>query len=232
MSKYRYYSLAEAYRAKGVTVVIDVLRAFTTAACAFTAGAEAIYPVAGIREALQLKKHLPGSMVMGEENGIKPSSFDFGNSPVDISRMDFGGKSLIQRTSAGTQGLVKAANADELYAASFVVARATADWLRRVNPETITFIVTGQSLGRDGDEDRACGEYIQALIQDEQPDPIGYIHRVRSSSAGQSFFEKNKVEILKKDYELSVQIDQFNFVMPVFRKGTMLVMKSQPPVGL
>jgi len=231
MTDFKYYSLADTGKAQGVVVVIDVLRAFTTAAYAFNAGAVSIYPIGGIDEALELKKRLPGTLVMGEDNGIKPPGFDFGNSPVEISKINFGGKSLIQRTSAGTQGLVKARNAERLLAASFLVASATADYLRLINPDKISFIVTGQSLGRDGDEDRACGEYIQALICDNQPDPEEFIGRVRSSSAGRSFIKGNKGDGLKKDYEICIQLNKFSFIMPVSLEGKNLVMKKSLPFG-
>ena len=63
---------------------------------------------------------------MGEVHGRAPDSFEFGNSPFEISGIDFSGKTIIQRTSAGTQGIVEAATkAERLYAASLVTAEAT-----------------------------------------------------------------------------------------------------------
>jgi 2-phosphosulfolactate phosphatase len=63
---------------------------------------------------------------MREVRGQAPPGFDFGNSPFEISDIDFGGKTIIQRTSAGTQGIVEAAiEAERLYAASLVTAEPT-----------------------------------------------------------------------------------------------------------
>jgi hypothetical protein len=54
-----------------------------------------------------------------------PMASIFGNSPFEISDLDFWGKTIIQRTSAGTQGIVEAATkAERLYAASLVTAEA------------------------------------------------------------------------------------------------------------
>jgi 2-phosphosulfolactate phosphatase len=88
MTAFKFFTLDEALMASGLVVVIDVLRAFTTAAHAFDRGAEKILPVASVKEAFQLRKRLPGSFIMGEVDGIKPEGFDFGNSPDQISAMD------------------------------------------------------------------------------------------------------------------------------------------------
>ncbi len=189
MTEFKYFSLDEANQARGLVVVIDVLRAFTTAAHAFNVGAEKILPVAGVKDALQLRKQLPSSLIMGEVSGVKPPEFDFGNSPAKISTLNLDGKTMIKRTSAGTQGIVLAINADQIFAASFVVAKATAKIIQRLDPDVVSFIVTGESMGRDGDEDLACGEYIQALIHDQAADHSAFTQRVTNSSAGRLFLE-------------------------------------------
>jgi 2-phosphosulfolactate phosphatase len=67
-----------------------------------------------------------GQICMGEVGGKAPDGFDFANSPFENSGVDFGGKTILQRTSAGTQGIVAAATkGDRLYAASLVTAEAT-----------------------------------------------------------------------------------------------------------
>src|SRR5688572_24084000 len=90
----------------GPVVVIDVIRAFTTAAYAFGAGAEAIYLVATVEEALAFTHAHPHVLAMGEERGRRIEGFTFSNSPVEVSRADLRGRTLVQRTSAGTQGVV------------------------------------------------------------------------------------------------------------------------------
>jgi hypothetical protein len=62
---------------------------------------------------------------MGEVSGRAPPGFDFGNSPFEVSKVDFQGKTIIQRTSAGTQGIVVAAHrAERLYASSLLEVEA------------------------------------------------------------------------------------------------------------
>jgi 2-phosphosulfolactate phosphatase len=226
MSNFLYFPLTEAHLASGVTVVVDVLRAFTTAAYALAAGASEIYPVGTVAEALELKNELPNALTMGEVDALKPEEFDFGNSPAVISKQKLQGKILIQRTSAGTQGIVKAVNADYLLAASFVVACATAAHLQNLAPSSISFIITGQSLGRDGDEDRACAEYIAALVSGRRPDPDAFIDRVKTSTVGQLFLDSRNPHLSKVDFEMSIRVDQFNFPLLINCAKQRLVMKT------
>jgi 2-phosphosulfolactate phosphatase len=82
--------------------------------------------VRAVEEALELQRAGIGEICMGEVRGKAPDGFDFGNSPLEVSSVDFYGQTIIQRTSAGTQGIVVAAsNAERLYAASLVTAEAT-----------------------------------------------------------------------------------------------------------
>ena len=120
------HSLLEgATRATGTVAVIDVFRAFTTAAVALSNGASSIVMVRTIEEGLALREAGIGEVCMGEVGGRTPGGFDFGNSPFEISTVHFHGKTIIQRTSAGTQGVVATSKAKRLYAASLVTAEAT-----------------------------------------------------------------------------------------------------------
>ena len=122
----------------GAIVAIDVLRAFTTAAYAFGAGADAIHLVGTVDEARQLKADHPSWLAMGEDHGRRVDGFDFSNSPVEVAAHDLTGRTIVQRTSAGTQGVVAAQAATRLWCASLVCASATAIgaasvWARRAD---------------------------------------------------------------------------------------------------
>ena len=104
--------LTGAREARGTAVIIDVFRAFTTAAVAFSRGADRIVLVAEVDEALELRRRGVGDMCMGEVGGMRPEGFDFGNSPFELSHADVQGKTLIQSTRAGTVGVAAARDAD------------------------------------------------------------------------------------------------------------------------
>ena len=101
--------LTGAKQATGRVAVIDVLRAFTTAAVALANGASRIVMVGSVEDALMLRGAGVAQTCMGEVRGRAPDGFDFGNSPFEISNDDFGGKTIVQRTSAARKALSRRA---------------------------------------------------------------------------------------------------------------------------
>ena len=98
----RYATLEDCATVTGAMVAIDVLRAFTTAAYAFAAGAERIVLAGGVDEAFRLRAELPDALIMGEEGGLRVEGFDLGNSPVEFTREAVEGKRLVMSTTNGT----------------------------------------------------------------------------------------------------------------------------------
>ena len=122
----RYATLDTCAQATGLVVVIDVIRAFTTACFAFEAGTEKIVLVGEVEEALALRDRMPSALLMGEVDALLIEGFDYGNSPAALIGLDLTGRTLIHRTSSGTQGVVLSRQAEIILAASFVCAGATA----------------------------------------------------------------------------------------------------------
>jgi 2-phosphosulfolactate phosphatase len=85
------------------------------------------------------------------------------------------------------RGLTRFRHARALFAGSLVLARATATALLELQPAEVCFVITGEWVDRDGDEDIACADYIDALLHGEQPDPEHYAARVRDSDFGRRF---------------------------------------------
>jgi 2-phosphosulfolactate phosphatase len=223
--KFERASLQTCGEATGVVVVVDVIRAFTTAAFAFAAGAEDITLVGTVEEAVELHQRNPRALVMGEVQGLPPPEFDFGNSPFALTGMDLANRHLIQRTSAGTQGVVRSKKADKLLASSFCCAQATAEYITTLSPEIVTFVVTG--LGPDGlgEEDVACSDYLEALLEGTRPDTEAYVKRVRECRTSQRIFANPSCpEFRWEDIECCVSVDKFDFSMIIERQNDLLVM--------
>jgi len=218
--KFEYATNDTCHTASGLVVVIDVLRAFSNAAYAFSVGAESITLVGSTEEALTLKAGIHGALVMGEEHGQPPEGFDFGNSPTETLQQNLLGKHLIQRTSAGTQGVVRSANADTLFAASFVVAEATVRAIQRLEPEQVTFVITGRYF--DG-EDKACAEYLEARLRGQTPDSEPYLKRVRNAPELAHMPVENFPHVAS-DIDYCTRLDAFSFAMPITRKQGRSVM--------
>jgi 2-phosphosulfolactate phosphatase len=217
-------------RATGTVVVIDVLRAFSTAAYAFAAGASEILLVREVQEAEALRAQFPGASITGEVEGIRVPGFDFGNSPSELLGADLAGRRLIQRTSAGTQGIVLSAAAEHLLAGSLVCASAIVAYIQRLAPETVTFVITGYREGWVGEEDVACADYLEALLNGESPAHEPYVERVRNSPTGRFFADPTLADFPATDLDYCTQIDRFDFAMPVRRENGLLILTPVKPV--
>lgn len=209
--KFNYLTNENCHTADGVVVVIDVLRAFSTAAYAFAAGAESITLVGEVDEALALKSKMPGALVMGEVMGMRPKNFDFGNSPTEAARKNLRGKHIIQRTSAGTQGVVRSVNAEKLFTASFVVAQATVIAIRQLEPAEVSFVITGRYFNS---EDKACADYLATCLNGEIPDSTPYLERVRNALELEHM-PVEKFPDIASDVDYCTRLDVFSFAMPV-----------------
>lgn len=226
--KFHYTNLETCDAATGVVVVIDVIRAFTNAAFAFSRGAKEIYPVSGVDEALQFKAETPNSLACGEVGGLPPEGFDFGNSPTQTNLLDLSGKVIVQRTGAGTQGIVRSVNATTMLAASLVVANATAMYIRKLASANVTFVITGETFS-GGEEDFACAEYLEALLKDQQPNPAPYIERVIRSRDALMHLDPNLPAFPRTDLDHCSHIDAFDFIMLVTKENGRHVMRAIKP---
>jgi 2-phosphosulfolactate phosphatase len=224
--KFHYTNLETCIDATGLVIVIDVIRAFTSAAFCFAGGAEKIIPVGTVGEALKIKQDNPEILACGEVGGIPPQGFDFGNSPEQILNLDLGGRTIVQRTSAGTQGIVRSANAEKMVAASYVVASATVKYVLSHKPQETTFVVTGNTFLEGGDEDQSCAEYLEALFNGKPPDTAPFLERVRNSGDAKLFYNPARPEFPELDVAHCTEIDKFNFAMPVSRENGLYVMRA------
>jgi 2-phosphosulfolactate phosphatase len=128
-------------------------------------------------------------------------------------------------TAAGVRGLQHFTEARRLYATSLVCARATAQAIAASGTRDICFVITGEWVDRDGDEDIACADYIEALLNGQATDPAHYAQRVRDSDFGRRFGTSAWPNLTLADLELCADVDRFDFAMPVARAGEHLVIR-------
>jgi 2-phosphosulfolactate phosphatase len=202
-----------AKEAVGLTVVIDVFRAFSLACYMADAGAAEILPVSDIQLAYLLKKQIPGSILVGERNERVPKGFDYGNSPTHILQADLNGKIIIHTTSAGTQGLVNAKKASERITGSFVNAPAIVDYIKFRKPENVSLVCMGYSLKHPTEEDTFCAEYIKQSLEGVEPDLEGMVNTIRKTSARRLFDPDNQEFSPSGDFYLCTDIGKFNFIL-------------------
>ncbi|MGD8310154.1 MAG: 2-phosphosulfolactate phosphatase [Chromatiales bacterium] len=159
-----------AHGARGTVVVIDVFRAFTTAAVALARGAERVVMVDDLQAALAMRDRTPGALCIGERGGLRPPGFDFGNDPTEIGAARVAGRTLIQTTSNGTRGVIAAAGAARIYAAAFVTAEATVQAILAGPAAPVTIVAMGEADARRAEEDEICALYLRSRLLGRSPD--------------------------------------------------------------
>ncbi len=206
-----------AKKAEGLTVVIDVFRAFSLEAYLFAAGVRQTHPIGSLEDAFTLKREHPDWLLCGERGGAKVPGCDYGNSPCEMEGADLKGRIVIHSTSAGTQGIVNAVHADEIITGSLVNADAIASYIREKNPEIVTTVAMGRAGLTPADEDRICAEYIEAKVLGEPFDMEQAKKRLRK--AGAHFFDPALTQYREPDYYLCTQFGKFPFVIGVKKTG-------------
>jgi 2-phosphosulfolactate phosphatase len=203
--------------ATGYAVIVDVFRAFTTAAFCVAAGAREVVLVSDHERALALKYDDPSLFLTGEIGGRPIEGFDVGNSPSAIERLDLTGRRVIQRTSAGTQGVTAATGASGIVLGSFVMAEATVRYVRRSAFE-VTVVAMGHAASETAAEDEACARYIAARLVDAPTDVTAIMASLWKDehSSWPDWFPR-------RDAELACQLDRFDFALPVTREDGLLV---------
>ncbi len=218
----------DAQEAQGTAIIIDVFRAFTTAAIAFDHGVKEITLVAEPEEALALHRRGVGDFLMGEVGGKRPDGFDFGNSPHEISQVDLAGKTLVQSTRAGTVGVAAAVNASDIFLGSFVVAQATVDAIKREGPELVSIIAMGDQGVNRADEDEHCGIYLRNILEDRKPDFEAVKKLILAGGATQKFFDPDQPQFHPEDVTLALEADRYAFAMKISREDGLMVARKHP----
>jgi 2-phosphosulfolactate phosphatase len=204
-----------AREARGLAVIIDVFRAFTTACFIYGNNADRIIPVGDLDLAYSLQKSNPGSVLIGERQGKILPGFDYGNSPTQVRDVDFRGKTVILTTSAGTQGIVNAAGAEEVITGSFVNAGAIITYIRNRRPSELSLVCMGFEALRPTEEDTLLAEYIKAEVEGRSVDLQAGRDLIRRTSGRRFFDPANHESEPSSDFDLCLELDRFDFVLRV-----------------
>lgn len=207
-----------ARRATGLTVIIDVFRAFSLEAYLFGQGAKEVFAVKDVGQAFAFREEHPDWLLAGERGGKKVDGFDFGNSPSAFAGRDLTGKTVVHTTSAGTQGLSAAVHADEIVTGSLVNARAVAEYILRKQPESVSLVAMGNSGIRTAEEDILCARYIKSILEGH-PINVQPLADELARTAGKKFFDPAQAEVFpERDFALCTDCDRFSFVIRAERE--------------
>ena len=199
--------------ARGLTVIIDVFRAFSVEAYLFAQGADKIIPVGDVALAYRLKQENPQFVLAGERQGKILQNFDMGNSPSQNLSFDVNGKTVVHTTSAGTQGIANAIYADEILGGSLVNAWATAEYIRKSGAQDVSLVCMGLGALSPTDEDTLCANYIKSLLLGNSMQIEKEIEQLKCTSGAKFFDPKQNDVFPTKDFAMCTDVNRFDFVL-------------------
>jgi 2-phosphosulfolactate phosphatase len=155
-----------------VCIAIDVLRATTTLAVLFGRGCAGVWLASDVDRAREVGRET-NRLICGEEGGLPPAGFDFGNSPVEFSRLDLSGREVVFATTNGTGTLRACAAGRHAFAGAFVNATAVVQTALRsldaLGDEAGRLVIAcAGTRGHFGIEDAACaGLMVRQVLRDD-----------------------------------------------------------------
>jgi 2-phosphosulfolactate phosphatase len=230
--KVSHFSLLEgAKAARGMAVIIDVFRAFTCTPLLFSLGIRKSLLVSTPEEGFALKKDNKDLLLIGEVGGIPIKGFDLGNSPSEILRQRpsfFEGKTVVQRTSAGVQGVLAALDvADEVLPASYALAKSIAQYIRSRQPQRVSLVSMGWDHKEIAPEDEWCARYILHLLGRSEYNHIEALREILFNKMTQKFLNPNKLHFPAEDPILCLQRNIYDFVLKAIREDHLVSVNKE-----
>jgi 2-phosphosulfolactate phosphatase len=224
-------TLVGAREARGIVVVIDVLRAFTCAAMMLRYGVSELVLVATAEEAVALRLVDPSWLIAGEIGGKQVEGFDLWNSPAEIARKGesyFRQRKVALRSSSGVQGAIAVKDSvQEIIVTGYSTASAVARYIR--SKEDKDLLVTVLGMGSEGKhksiEDEFCGDYIEHLLTNTAYDHLSAVWECLHHPAISNSFRGEQPCMPVEDVVLSLQRDLFDFVMVGKPAGNTVVVR-------
>ena len=147
------------YRNEYVIVVVDVIRATTTAITAAATGRRC-FPAPNVEAALAIARGFENPLLAGESGGAMPGAFEMDNSPAQlVSRTDIH-RPLVLVSSSGTKAIHEAVGCEATYLACFRSHSALIGHL--VGRHARIALIGAGSKGEFREEDQICCAWIAA----------------------------------------------------------------------
>lgn len=203
-----------AKKAKGLVVIIDVFRAFSTECFIFDKEPQEVFVVEEVEQAYEMKEKNKRAILVGERGGLLLEGFEYGNSPHHIMNAEnIHGGTIVHTTSAGTKGIASAVQADEIITGSFVNASAIANYIIKKKPETVSLVAMGNAGISIAKEDELCARYIESLVKGEKFDVDNLEEELFQEDGVRFHREETQDSQPKEDFHLCLKKDKFDFVI-------------------
>ncbi len=156
-----------------VCIVVDVIRASTSLVTLVERGAGPIFIAADVEAARRHVRAGVNAALAGEEGGLAPPGFDFGNSPVELSIAELRGKAVVFVTTNGTTAIRAVRGARAVFVGALrngaAASREAAEFARRQEAD-LTIVCAGRA-GAFGLDDAYCAGYlVDRVVQGGTPE--------------------------------------------------------------
>ena len=151
-----------------VCMVVDVIRASTSLVTLVERGATPIYIASDVASARAAAASRDGVVLAGEEDGLAPAGFNYGNSPVELSGARVAGRPVIFVTTNGTAAIraVEGAAAVLVGALRNGTAVCREAWqTARQRDADVTIVCAGREKAFGMDDAYCAGYLVDRLLE-------------------------------------------------------------------
>ena len=213
----------EARARGGVIVMIDALRASATMIAALEMGMAAVKPVASAEECT-------GEVTAGERGGRKLPNCRHNNSPLELMRHDYAGKTLFFTSTNGAECLLSAAGPESIVLVGSTLNRravaGAAGRLARKRGVPITLLMAGRNNQHAVEDALAASEIARALpearVHGELPSSAALEADFCASDSGRNLIALGYAD----DVRFCAQLDLCG-VVPVLLKGQLVPLRRE-----
>ncbi len=150
---------------KSVCVVIDMLRATTVIPTLFEQGCPRVY-VTDSHDKARTFARANGYVLCGETEGYRVADFDFGNSPVEFSRLSFASKPVVLSTTNGTKATAIVSHAQHVFLGATINRMAVSKTVWEIALASnldITLVCSGTRDQFTLEDAVVAGGYVEAI---------------------------------------------------------------------
>jgi 2-phosphosulfolactate phosphatase len=151
----------ERYRSGWAVVVVDVIRATTTAVTAAASGRRC-FPAPNVEAAMAIARAFSNPLLAGESSGSMPASFEIDNSPAQIAGRTDTDRPLVLVSSSGTRVIHEATGCEAVYLGCFRSYSVLAAHLAHRHDRVA--VIGAGSKGEFREEDQICCAWIAAAL--------------------------------------------------------------------
>ncbi len=208
-----------------VSVIIDVFRAFTTAAYVLERYPTTYMMTTQSEVISRLASNLMNPLMIGKAEQGTDIIYHIPNSPTRVQGTEITNRNILHRTAAGAKGILLAQNADIVLAVGLVNADATVEYIKTLTNPKITIIPMGHEGTTPSLEDHLCALYMEGLIYGEKINLTPFMPVLREGS-GQYFFSEDQWQYPCEDFECCLETGRFDFAIQAMVQDDYAILTS------